>query len=346
MSLKPKYRKILYYYIIGWFISSLIWDLASNSFTSNDPILDKISFFLITWIIQGSMFGLLHVFLEKFLVRRVPYRNSLILSILSQVIVISTVIVIVFYIMRSAFDLDDNLSEFIGYPVIRAVFIYALITNFTISIVLQINRMLGAGNLWKVITGQFYHPRTGMRIFMFLDLRGSANLAENLGHVKYSELIQDCFYDLAIVHNYKAEIYQYVGDEVVLVWPFNKGMEDANCVRAFFAFKNKLQEKTSVYCDKYGILPEFKAGLHAGEVTIAEIGDQKREIAYHGDSIITASRIQGECNHLGANLLVSEYLFELLKLDESFECTLKDKVQLKGIKGHFNMYSIDEKNQA
>ena len=69
---------------------------------------------------------------------------------------------------------------------------------------------------------------------MFMDLRGSTAIAEKLGHHKYSEMMQSCFHDLtSIVINYKASIYQYVGDEVVLTWEKERGITNNNCIKAF-----------------------------------------------------------------------------------------------------------------
>ena len=57
------------------------------------------------------------------------------------------------------------------------------------------------------------------RAFMFLDLKSSTHLAEKLEHVSYSRLVQDCYAELTVpLIQYNAEVYQYVGDEVVLTW--------------------------------------------------------------------------------------------------------------------------------
>ncbi|WP_219011061.1 hypothetical protein [Aquimarina litoralis] len=47
---------------------------------------------------------------------------------------------------------------------------------------------------------------------MFLDLNSSTSIAEKIGHMKYSQLIQDCFDQLDMTEDFGAEIYQYVGD--------------------------------------------------------------------------------------------------------------------------------------
>ena len=168
-------------------------------------------------------------------------------------------------------------------------------------------------------------------------------MAEGLGHLKYSQLIQDCFQDLAVVEQYKAEVYQYVGDEAVLTWRKEVGLENANCLNAYFAFCAQLDAKATHYSNKYGVVPQFKAGLNVGKVTVAEVGEVKREIAYHGDAINTAARIQAKCNEMGRALLISEHLhLQLNGQMNGFKDHLEGSVQLKGKMKAINVYSVQQ----
>ncbi len=65
------------------------------------------------------------------------------------------------------------------------------------------------------------------------------------------------------------------------------------CIQAFFAFQNRINEKGQYYQRTYGHIPEFKAGVNIGAITVAEVGERKREIAYHGDTINTAGQNTG-----------------------------------------------------
>mgnify|MGYP000553136404 FL=1 len=134
---------------------------------------------------------------------------------------------------------------------------------------------------------------------MFLDLKSSTSYAEEHGHLKYSRLIQDCFYDLAdIVVKRNALVYQYVGDEVVLTWDVEEGVKDNNCINTFFEFDRALKKRAEYYLKNYGRNSEFKSGIHYGEAVITELGGVKKEIAFHGDTLNTASRIQSVCNEM------------------------------------------------
>ena len=62
-------------------------------------------------------------------------------------------------------------------------------------------------------------PVADNRIFMFMDLIDSTSYAEKLGYIKYSKFIIDVYKELdEYVLETKGHIYQYVGDEVVIVW--------------------------------------------------------------------------------------------------------------------------------
>lgn len=106
--------------------------------------------------------------------------------------------------------------------VVYTLMIYSLLVFF-----LQINRLLGEGTLLKFIRGQYHKPREEERIFMFLDMKSSTTIAEQLGHVRFYTLLNEIFHEISQpVLQTKAEIYQYVGDEVVLTWQVEHGIKN------------------------------------------------------------------------------------------------------------------------
>lgn len=146
---------------------------------------------------------------------------------------------------------------------------------------------------------------------MFLDMNASTTHAEQLGEATYFNLLKDCFADMTgpILDN-AGEIYQYVGDEVIVCWPVDKGLEQGRCVRTFFAIKQQLQRRAPYYEEHYGVQPTFKAGFHFGQVMAGEIGIIKRDITYSGDVLNTASRIQAMCNEYETDHLISGPLWD------------------------------------
>jgi len=208
--------------------------------------------------------------------------------------------------------------------------------------VLQVSEKFGQGVLFNFLVGRYHRPKEEQRIFMFMDLKSSTTYAERLGHVRYSHLIQDCFHDLTdVVTRHHAAIYQYVGDEVVLTWDLEHGVTNGACLRIFEAYDCTLRERAAHYETEYGFVPEFKAGVNAGLVTVAEVGEIKKELAYHGDVLNTAARIQDKCNELGQRLLVSELLKDLLA--GSADCAFHPmgEAQLKGKARPVRIYGVE-----
>lgn len=214
----------------------------------------------------------------------------------------------------------------------------AVLLNF----LLILARKFGISNLMNLIIGKYASPKEENKIFLFMDLRSSTQYGEQLDHYKYSKLLRDCFSELnSLVSKYNAEIYQYVGDEVVLTWDLNQNNNKSNAVDIYFSFQRSLKEKERYFIEKYGVLPEFKAGVHGGKVTVTEIGDLKRELAYHGDAINTASRIQGACNQFNARCLISEDLLTTIVDLYGYSQTSLGSIKLKGKKKTVAIYALE-----
>lgn len=218
---------------------------------------------------------------------------------------------------------------------------YIVLCSFILSFIKIASQRFGRGVFLKILIGTYTNPKEEERIFMFLDLKDSTPIAEDLGHHLYSQFIQDCFLDLnEVVLKYDAEIYQYVGDEAVLNWPYKKGLANNNCIGVFFAFQQQRFSRKEYYLEKYGVYPEFKAGLHGGPLMVAEVGSVKKELAYHGDVINTSARIQAECNTHNVTLLLSEKLLKDLGVDQFSTTKSLGSILLKGKKQEVRIHTI------
>lgn len=182
---------------------------------------------------------------------------------------------------------------------------------------------------------------------MFMDLRSSTTIAERLGHLEWHNFLNDFFFDIAQpVRRYRGEIYQYVGDEVVISWPKETGLRRLNCIHCFFGIWRRIASRKESYLKKYGYEPVFKAGYHVGEVTVGEIGDYKRDVVFHGDVVNTASRIQVECNHYNRRLLLSNTLLDQLDLGDEFTSEYITRLRLRGKNEELELHSLDPVEEA
>ena len=165
---------------------------------------------------------------------------------------------------------------------------------------------------------------------MFLDLKSSTKIAEQIGEERYFKMLR-FFYKLAniAVLNNRGEIYQYVGDEIVVSWEKQQGLNDANCLNCFFAIKDLVQENASAFMEQFNTIPEFKSALHIGTVASGEIGSVKRDIVYSGDVLNTTARIIALCNHYGKALMISEDLYHQLQYVENYHFQFVDESVLR-----------------
>lgn len=185
------------------------------------------------------------------------------------------------------------------------------------------------------------------RIFMFLDLRGSTTIAEKLGHVLYFELLNDFFSDIAKpIARHNGEIYQYVGDEVVVSWNIKKGMTHNYCIDCFFSIKNTIKKMGDNYFKKYRIYPQFKAGMHVGTVSTGTVGTIKKEIIYTGDVLNTASRIENLCNQHHVDLLISEELVKRLDFSRAYRPVKIGARVLKGKSAKTGLYTVNRRPES
>ena len=212
-------------------------------------------------------------------------------------------------------------------------FVAALVINF----VGQVNGLLGRGVLVGLILGRYHRPREEVRIFLLIDLRESTQIAERLGNLRYHAFLSRFISDVtAGVARYRGEVHRYVGDEVILTWTAEEGLRDAGCVRAVFAVSDTLEAARTAYVADFGVAPSFWAGIHMGPVVTGEIGTVKHEIAFLGDTLNTASRIEQASKQLRREVLASGAVISALDLPSDIASESLGRIELRGVKIPWN----------
>lgn len=209
--------------------------------------------------------------------------------------------------------------------------LFGLLLSMIFSFITITGTIIGHHNLGKLFIGKYRKPSEENRIFMFLDITSSTTIAEKIGHLRFMSLLNDFFYDIVEpIDQTRGEIYKYVGDEVIVSWKTKDGLKDHNCISCFYLIKNKINGKSGFYLKKYGLVPEFKAGIHVGPTVIGELGYNRREIAFVGDVLNTTSRIMDECKNFDQQLLVSEDIVYQLGKSDRFSIFEVGQVRLRG----------------
>jgi adenylate cyclase len=211
----------------------------------------------------------------------------------------------------------------------------------SVQFVLQMNRMIGANVLGYFVAGVYHRPKAEERIFLFLDLEGSTQLAERLGSARYFELLRRFVDDLTEpVLETEGEIYQYAGDEVVITWASGAGLRAANCVRCFFGIRAAVARQAARYEHDFGVAPRFRGGLHGGTVTAGELGDLRQQIVFVGDILNTAARLEEYAKRTGLDLVASGVLLERLAVPPGIQATRCGELALRGKEAPVAAYSL------
>ncbi|AXT20592.1 adenylate/guanylate cyclase domain-containing protein [Flavobacteriaceae bacterium AU392] len=294
-------------------------------------------------VFVGFSYALIELLFNRFITNKVSIGVTLILKNTLYLLILIVLSPNIFFYVEELMDInlvdDWRLSK-----VFRITVLYFFICSLIFSFIKIANEKFGRGVFLKMLIGKYRNPQEEKRIFMFLDLKNSTSIAEQLGHFKYSQFIQDCFLDLnKIINKFNAEVYQYVGDEAVLSWKYKVGVDKNKCIEVFFSFKEQLQKRNHYYQKKYNTIPKFKAGLHGGKLMVAEVGTIKKELAFHGDVINTTARIQAECNRYSEELLISDKLLKNIQLKEKYILKLLGETQLKGKQNTVVIHSINNK---
>lgn len=294
--------------------------------------------FLITAIgpiVGGMTGGAFIVFYQREKVKGKTYGQKLLIHSLLYIVFVITSILFVGLI--GALKYQDGLSfwerfynDVFSLRVFRLVAAWYFIVITTIFL-LDVSERYGPGTLRRTLLGKYHTPVKEERIFMFLDLRSSTTIAEQIGEEKYFRMLH-FFYQVAneAIINTRGEIYQYVGDEIVITWKMETGIRNANCLHCFQAISDAVAQREGEFNNNFGVVPGFKAGIHAGMVMTGEVGTIKKEIVYSGDVLNTTARIVALCNQYGQPLIISEKIYEALKDTPGYQFTYLDSPVLRG----------------
>jgi len=300
---------------------------------------------ILTWLIED-------IFLYRYLTRK-----SIGVLFIYRFVVLMILVIVVFLVV-SAYHYHNkiftNVNEYLlllnwfflsktsAYLFIMSAFISMIINMFK-----AIRQKVGAHNFLKIVSGYYRKPREEERIFIFIDLISSTKYAEQLGHRQYSKFLQKCFEPLGLLEiKYRAMQYQIIGDEVVLTWPTKKIQNFRHAVKFYYEFSYMLSCSEEEFSKEFGIIPNFTASINSGKIMVSEVGSLKSEIAFHGDVLNTAARIQKQCKSYKRQLLVTKSFaskFEGVATGFKIEWIAKDL--LIGKKQEIDIFAIELENE-
>jgi adenylate cyclase len=308
---------------------------------------------LSAYLLRSGIFLAVSILMSWLLLRelKIIFRNRALLTgwvikVFLLLMVAFTAMVLIFFLhffLIKGISIDQAGSQFRSYflhtSFISNAMLFWLVMLLSAQIIVEIDQKYSPGVFWEILTGKYLKPRNEKRIIMFLDLKDSTPIAEQLGHEKYFLFIMDFIYYVskAVLEN-NGMIYQYVGDEVVVTWPY-KQSNVLKSIQAVIESRKAMQRKSDYFRREYGVTPEFRVGLHAGDITIGEIGVIKKDIAISGEAMNTAARIRSACNELNQKFVVSKEYFDTGIL-KSWQGESLGEVSLKGMDETIELYAL------
>ena len=344
--------KAVCFYISSWVIATLFTTLLFQ-YGSGEGIDSGRMLFML----QLSMFtGLSHAIYDVMILQDEmdsrPVATALLIRscfFLASICVNFTLCILIWKIDKSEGIINEDslrqVFQFFKQPSSHILIFSLFLLGHLITFVRSVHKKFGTRVFMNTLVGKYQDPKEEDLIFMFIDMKHSTEIAEELGHVTYSNFIRDYYRLLSnCCEENHGEIYQIAGDGVFLTWKTKDCHRRARPLECFHDFAECLQRTKGKFIKRYGISPSFKAAAHCGKVISTEVGNFGSEMAYHGDVLNTTARIQTLCSKLGQDFLISEDLFAKLPLPlpHGFLCIKAGFFELRGKKNGILIFSLHQ----
>ncbi len=305
-------------------LAGIIYTLLADDLSDPAPPINAV----LIGGIGGFFAGIIEFYLFQPQVNRPEFAKSVFLKVVTYFFILSFLVLIIKGSVDSYFAgisiLDYLTSEgfinFVLYGEFKIILLYSFSVIFLIIFTMQVNKYLGRGVLWNLITGKYHTPRYENRIILLIDINNSTGIAEKMDPVSYYMLLDRFFFDVnAGARRYGGIIYRYIGDQVTLIWPSGSADENANCIRAFFAICHQVHVQRETYLNQFGFVPGFKGTAHSGQLVTGEIGDIKSQLVYYGSPLLEVAKLERAPGRLPDGLCVSDALLNTLQLPSYYK---------------------------
>ena len=324
----------------------IIYAIIEHTLTQSTdprPLLPLILRAGVSGMLIGTLIGVFDVSFVNHFRKRTFLYLVLVKAVSYTLILASTLILVngIWEMIANGRELLEGIADYLNSEmfVINLWTIFLLILFF--SSVVQINSLHRKGELLNFISGRYHKPKEVERIFAFIDLVGSTTIAENLGHRKFGQFLKDYYSDITEpIRNTRGDIYQYVGDEIILSWEPHRGFEKNNVINCIIGMQQTIEGLSEYYNHQYGYQPRFRAGIHVGKVLVTWVGELKKEILFIGDVMNTTARIQEDCKRLGQDLLISGEVAERIDQQNGVNLEFLEETVPRGKEKPIKLYHV------
>ncbi len=221
-------------------------------------------------------------------------------------------------------------------------FIYSAVLSVVMNLALGVTNIIGPRAFLNFFIGRYHTPVEEKRFVLFVDIAGSTGLAERLGGIAIHRLLDRTFRLLTVaVVDYRGEVLNYVGDEVIVTWPERGGAIDCRPLRCFVAMRDELSRASGQLEREFGAAPRIRGSLHFGPVIVGEIGDVKRAIVFNGDVMNTAARLEELSRNVDGGFLASRAAMERFSSALPFAVRDLGRLPIRGRADGIDVVGID-----
>ncbi|HET6994149.1 MAG TPA: adenylate/guanylate cyclase domain-containing protein [Chitinophagaceae bacterium] len=350
-----KYRaKVVLWIALGWTIVDLIYLFVRVSLPGISPDRDLFNYGSWEVVVFRGLIVFIFAGVMGFALFYQAHRNTIELPLAMNFLLKTGLLVVIAFLMNFFLyylhailflhrDPVQSLRNF-GYYGFHTTWLIKklpgwLLTFSLLQVIVEVIKKYSPGIFFDVLLGRYRHPQVEKRIVMFIDLKDSTPIAEKLGHVEYFKFIRQ-FIELVsmALMRYHGRIYQYVGDEIVVSWIYN-ARNAKHCLDALIDTRKLIQTNGENFRRQFDVVPDFRVGIHIGEVTVGEIGILKKDLAMSGDTMNTTARIRSACSELNQKFIVSKDVIDTLDLKD-WQSESLGLIDLKGKKAGIELFAL------
>ena len=160
-----------------------------------------------------------------------------------------------------------------------------------------------------LLLGKHRRPYAERRFFLFVDVVGSTAITERLGALEAHRFLAGVLSAVAEpIELCRGEIYQYVGDEIVITWVEADGVADARALRC----SRRTMRRVASYVRQQvssGSSSDESMRRQPARVIVAnhagEVSQVRRAIVFHGDVMNTSGRLEQATREVGCFFIAS-----------------------------------------
>ncbi len=325
-------KKIVVFVCIG-LLAGFIYPLLADSHESYLPFLNG--------ILTGLLGSLSVALLELYYFNRYWGSKRFIPTLLTKTLLYTTVLAITLITVKVfneslyyqqgflTYINGEQFRRFLFEEDFELILLYALAIIGFVSFINQLSLKMGPGVLWSIVWGKYHKPKKETIVLLYIDLKSSTRITENLGAERYHHFINRFYQDISsTILSKKGKVYRYVGDQITIYWNEYEAFENGNCIEFYLDVKQRMRSMAGYYQDSFGHLPDFRACCHMGELVVGQIGDVKSQIVFHGEALYVCEMIEKKCKELDKDFLVSENVRSRLAANASMIFTEKGRLAI------------------